>query len=90
MTPQSTTLETLLNGRLAELLRQQGLEAEAEQVLQDHKGNRHQIDVLVALEDQAVAIGAEFAPARTVQADARKRLPAKPLLEARDQSSKLI
>ena len=33
MTPQSTTLETLLNGRLAELLRQQGLEAEAEQVL---------------------------------------------------------
>ena len=80
MTPQSTTLEILLNGRLAELLRQQGLEAEAEQVLKDHKGNRHQIDVLVELEDQAVAIEAEFAPARTVQADARKRLPAKPLL----------
>ena len=80
LTPQSTTLEILLNGRLAELLRQQGLEAEAEQVLKDHKGNRHQIDVLVELEDQAVAIEAEFAPARTVQADARKRLPAKPLL----------
>lgn len=61
---QSTTLETLLNGRLAELLRQQGLEAEAEQPLQDHEGNRHQIDVLVELEEQAVAIEAEFAPAR--------------------------
>ena len=80
MTPRSTTLETLLNGRLAELLRQHGLEAEAEQVLEDHEGHRHQIDVLVELEEQAVAIEAEFAPARTVEVDARKRLPVKPLL----------
>ena len=80
MTSQATTLETLLNGRLAELLRQQGLEAEAEQVLKDQEGNRHQVDVLVELEDQAVAIEAEFAPAKTVEADARKRLPARPLL----------
>ncbi len=80
MMSQSTTLETLLNGRLAELLRQQGLEAEAEQALRDHEGNRHQVDVLVELEEQAIAIEAEFAPARTVEGDARKRLPAKPLL----------
>lgn len=80
MTPQSTTLETLLNGRLAELLRQQGLEAEAEQVLRDHKGNRHRIDVLVELEEQVIAIEAEFAPAITVEDDAKKRLPGKPLL----------
>ena len=80
MTPRSTTLETLLNGRLAELLRQHGLEVEAEQVLEDHEGHRHQIDVLVELEEQAVAIEAEFAPARTVEVDARKRLPVKPLL----------
>ena len=78
--PQSTTLETLLNGQLAELLRQQGLEAEAEQVLTDQEGRRHQVDVLVELEEQAIAIEAEFAPAKTVEADARKRLPAKPLL----------
>ena len=75
----STTLETLLNGRLAELLRQQGLEAEAEQVLHDHEGHRHQVDVLVELEEHVVAVEAEFSPARTVEADARKRLPRRPL-----------
>ena len=80
MQSHSTTLETLLNGRLAELLRQQGLEAEAEQALQDHQGHRHQIDVLVELEEHVVAIEAEFSPARTVEADARKRLPRRPLL----------
>lgn len=80
MTAQSTTLETLLNGQLAELLRQQGLEAEAEQVLKDHDGHRHRIDVLVELEEHIVAIEAEFAPATTVLADARKRLPRRPLL----------
>ena len=80
MTSQSTTLEPLLNGRLAELLREQGLDAEAEQVLQDHEGHRHQVDVLVELEEHAVAIEAEFSPARTVEDDARKRLPRRPLL----------
>ena len=79
MTRRASTLETLLNGRLAELLRQQGLEAEAEQVLHDQQGHRHQVDVLVELEEHVVAIEAEFAPARTVEADARKRLPKKPL-----------
>ena len=80
MTQKDTTLETLLNGRLAELLRRQGLEAEAEQVLQDRDHRRHRVDVLVELEEQAVAIEAEFAPARTVIADAEKRLPKHPLL----------
>ena len=37
------------------------------------------MDVLVELEEHAVAIEAEFAPARTVIADARKRLPEHPL-----------
>ena len=80
MTSRSTTLEILLNGRLAELLRQQGLEAEAEQSLKDQQGNRHQVDVLVELQEHVVAIEAEFAPAKTVEADARQRLPARPLL----------
>ena len=80
LTQKDTTLETLLNGRLAELLRRQGLEAEAEQVLQDRDHRSHRVDVLVELEEHAVAIEAEFAPARTVVADAEKRLPKHPLL----------
>ena len=36
--------------------------------------------MLVELEEHVVAIEAEFAPARTVEADARKRLPRRPLL----------
>ena len=73
------TLETLLNGALADLLRQQGLEAEAEQMVRDRARHSHRVDVLVELQDSVAAIEAEFAPARTVVADARKRLPAQPL-----------
>lgn len=75
MTKRSgNTSEILLNGVFADLLRQRGLEAEAEQSLKDSKGKRHQVDILVELDENAVAIEAEFAPARTVQSDARKRV----------------
>lgn len=73
-----TTLEVILNAELARLLRQHGLEAEAEQSVQAG-GRRHQIDVLVELGERAVAIEAEFAPARTLRADAEQRLPEAPL-----------
>ena len=46
-TRKGTTHETVLNSAVAEQLRQLGLEAQAEQAIQDAKGNRHQIDVLV-------------------------------------------
>lgn len=73
-----TTLEVILNAELARLLRQHGLEAEAEQSLQSG-GRRHQVDVLVELGESVVGIEAEFAPARTLRADAEQRLPDKPL-----------
>ena len=73
-----TTLEVILNAELARLLRQHGLEAEAEQSVQAG-GRRHQIDVLVELGERAVGVEAEFAPARTVRADAEQRLPEEPL-----------
>ena len=76
---KGSTLEPLFNGSLADLLRTHGLEAEAEQVIRDRDGRNHQVDVLVELDEHAVAIEAEFAPARTVIADARKRLPEHPL-----------
>ena len=71
-----TTAETSLNVPLAALLRSYGLDAEAEQrnVL-DPLGRRHQVDVLIELEGECVAIEAEFAPAATVQQDALSRLP---------------
>ena len=69
---KGSTLEPLLNGSLADLLRTHGLEAEAEQVIRDRDGRNHQVDVLVELDEHAVAIEAEFAPARTVIADARE------------------
>lgn len=73
-----TTLEVILNAELARLLRQHGFEAEAEQSVQAG-GRRHQIDVLVELGERAVGIEAEFAPARTLRADAEQRLPEAPL-----------
>ena len=75
---KGTTLEVILNAELARLLRQRGLEAEAEQSIQ-HGGRRHQVDVLVELGDGVVGIEAEFAPARTLRADAEQRLPEEPL-----------
>lgn len=71
--------EFALNLALADQLRRQGLEAEAEQRLRT-VGGWHQVDVLVELGDCAAAIEAEFAPARTVLDDARKRLPDPPLV----------
>ena len=72
------TAETVLNAELAALLRGHGLESEAEQSIR-LLSQRHQVDVLVELGECAVAIEAEFAPGRTVLADAEKRLPEKPL-----------
>ncbi len=42
-------------------------------------GKSHQVDVLVDLDDRAIAIEAEFSPARTLYSDCKKRLPAEPL-----------
>ena len=80
---KGSTLETLLNGSLADLLRTHGLEAEAEQVIRDRDGRNHQVDVLVELDEHAVAIEAEFAPARTVIADAPEAPAGTPALLAR-------
>ena len=74
-----TTHEPLLNGAVAEQLRQLGLEAQAEQTVSDSDGRLHRVDVLIELDDDSIAIEAEFAPARTVRGDARKRLPSRPL-----------
>ena len=68
----------ILNGALAELLRREGLEAEAEQLIGATQ-RRHQVDVLVELGESAIAIEAEFAPARTVLLDAENRLPERPI-----------
>ena len=57
-----------------------GLEAQAEQTLRDHAGRTHRIDVIVELTEHAVAIEAEFGPGTTVEADAQKRLPTRPLV----------
>ena len=72
---RGSTIETLLNAALARLLRRHGLEAEAEQSLRGPDGRLHRVDVLVEMEDHAVAIEAEFESARTVIQDATKRLP---------------
>ncbi len=70
------TVETALNFQVAEHLRRFGLDAEAEQRnVVDPERRQHQVDVLVELEDECVAIEAEFAPARDVEKDALKRLP---------------
>ena len=77
-----TTIETAVNLQLAELLRRFGLDAEAEQRnVIDTNNRQHQVDVLVELEDECIAIEAEFSPARSVKTDALSRLPANyPLL----------
>ena len=68
------TTEPTLNIRLANLLRRMGLEAEGEQRVRDAAGKHHQVDVLIELDDDAIALEAEFAPARSVRDDASKRL----------------
>ena len=73
------TTEPTLNTHLAHLLRHMGLEAESEQRVRDASGRYHQIDVLIELDDDAIALEAEFAPARSVRDDASKRLQLSPL-----------
>ena len=75
----ANTVETLLNGELARLLREHGFDAEAEQKLTDSGGKLHWVDVLIDLEDRVVAIEAEFHPAATVRKDAAGRLGEVPL-----------
>ena len=64
------TTEPTLNIHLANLLRRMGLEAEGEQRVRDAAGKHHQIDVLIELDDDAIALEAEFAPASSVRDDA--------------------
>ena len=73
------TTEPTLNTHLAHLLRRMGLEAESEQRVRDAAGRYHQIDVLIELDDDAIALEAEFAPAYSVRYDASKRLQLSPL-----------
>lgn len=77
--PQGNGPEFALNLALADQLRRQGLEAEVKQCLRALEG-QHQGDVLVELGDVAIAINAEFAPARNHQRDAQKSLPKPPLV----------
>lgn len=74
----STTKETSLNSKLAECLRQYGLDALEEQTLRSDSGQLHQVDVLVNLDEYAVALEAEYAP-QDGKADAAKRLTDPPL-----------
>ena len=76
-TPHSTK-EISLNGKLAECLRQHGLDALEEQTLRSESGQLHQVDVLVNLDEYAVALEAEYAP-QDGRADATKRLTDPPL-----------
>ena len=74
------THEALLNSKLAHFLRTRGLEAEAEQQIgADRTGKRHRVDLLVELEDRAVAIEAEFHPGSNVEPEAAGRLSEPPL-----------
>lgn len=73
------TPEPTLNTHLAHLLRRMGLEAESEQRVRDAAGKHHQLDVLIELDDDAIALEAEFAPASSVRDDASKRLQLSPL-----------
>ena len=74
------THEALLNSKLAHFLRTRGLEAQAEQqVVAAHTGKRHQVDLLVELEDRTVAIEAEFHPGSSVEGEAAGRLSEPPL-----------
>ena len=63
--------EPLLNGKLAELLRGQGVKAEAEQ---RRKGSTKQVDVAVTVEHIIVALEAEINNPRGAWKDADKRL----------------
>ena len=59
---RSATREPLLNSKLAEYLRREGLDAVEEQTVRGPDGSRPVIDILVDLDNYAVAIEAEYAP----------------------------
>ena len=71
--------ETILNVALADQLRSEGLDAAEEQPLTAMGDKRHRVDVLVDLDEFAVAIEAEYEP-RTGREDAEKRLTKPPLV----------
>lgn len=73
-----STKETSLNSMLAEYLRRHGLDALEEQTLRSTSGRLHQVDVLVNLDEFAVALEAEYSP-RDGKDDATKRLTKPPL-----------
>ncbi len=79
MAHTAATHETLLNSELARYLRSQGLEAFEEQRVRDSNNKSHVIDVLVNLDQVAVAIEAEFEP-KDGRADCEKRMTARPLI----------
>ncbi len=67
------SVEPTVNVYLAELLRNQGLDASAER--RTHVQSRdHQPDVIIERMEDCIAIECEFAPARTLEADAASRL----------------
>ena len=76
--PEGSTAEESLNDKTAEWLRNYGLEAQAEQRILDIPGGErhaHKLDVVVEMDNECVALEAEFHPARGVKGDALKRLP---------------
>jgi hypothetical protein len=75
------SVEPTLNVLLAELLRNQGLDASAERRSTIHSKS-HQPDLVVARMEDCIAIECEFAPAKTVQLDAVSRLgsPSHPII----------
>lgn len=79
MVRTASTHENLLNSELARYLRRQGLDAFEEQVVRDSNNRQHIIDVLVNLDEFAVAIEAEYAP-QDGRSDAEKRLTSPPLI----------
>lgn len=67
------TVEPLLNQKLAEILREKGFIAESEQNVIDARSRRHQLDVVVDLDEFAIVLEAEFAPSDG-RDDANRRL----------------
>ena len=72
------TNEPSLNVKLAEFLRRRGLDAVEEQRVKSADGTLHQIDILVDMDEYAVALEAEIAPDDGIS-DAEKRITDPPL-----------
>ena len=67
------TVETTLNVHLADLLRNQGLDASAERRKSIHNRSQ-QPDVIVSRMEDCIAVECEFSPAKTVRSDAISRI----------------